>query len=430
MTTLSGSAANLRKLGIEIVSVTQPIDTSTASGQMQQKMLFLFGEFDNQLRKQKCSAGIKEMLLRGDWPTSPPMGYDAIRVNSQRRIVVNAKGKLLKLAFLWKAEEGLTNEVIRQRLREKGLKLYKQRMSEIFRNPFYCGLLVHNMLEGNVIEGNQEKLVSKDLFLQVNGMINKHTHGYSINEENEAIPLKRFLYCAECGRALRGYIVKQRNIYYYKCCTKGCCNNKSAEMLNKTFKQILNVLKLDAIELVDYIKKQAVATFNQLTKDEDNSYQVLQKQYQELKQRINRLEERYINEEINGDLYSRYLDKYLLEKKEIEDNLLKATKQVSNIEECIEVATGIAAKLPLKWLSADYITKQSIQNLVFPEGISYDKKKDECRTTRINWLFAYVAHLQQNTSEKKRGIPALQLNYASLSCSVAGAGLEPTTFGL
>src|SRR3546814_17295622 len=37
----------LRKLGIEIVSVTQPIDTSNASGQMQQKMLFLFAEFDN-----------------------------------------------------------------------------------------------------------------------------------------------------------------------------------------------------------------------------------------------------------------------------------------------------------------------------------------------------------------------------------------------
>ncbi|TCV09618.1 resolvase-like protein [Sphingobacterium alimentarium] len=65
----------LRKLGIEIVSVTQPIDTSNASGQMQQKMLFLFGEFDNQLRRQKCMAGIKEMLLKGDWPTNPPIGY-------------------------------------------------------------------------------------------------------------------------------------------------------------------------------------------------------------------------------------------------------------------------------------------------------------------------------------------------------------------
>ncbi|WP_083839338.1 recombinase family protein [Mucilaginibacter paludis] len=56
-------SGQLRKLGIEIVSVTQPIDTSNPSGQMQQKMLFLFGEFDNQLRKEKCMAGIKEMLL-------------------------------------------------------------------------------------------------------------------------------------------------------------------------------------------------------------------------------------------------------------------------------------------------------------------------------------------------------------------------------
>src|SRR5690606_41408339 len=61
----------LRRLGIEIVSVTQPIDTSNASGQMQQKMLFLFGEFDNQLRRQKCMAGTREMILRRGWPTQP-----------------------------------------------------------------------------------------------------------------------------------------------------------------------------------------------------------------------------------------------------------------------------------------------------------------------------------------------------------------------
>src|SRR5690554_863692 len=82
----------LRRLGIEIVSVTQPIDTSSASGQMQQKMLFLFGEFDNQLRRQKCMAGIREMLLRGDWPTKPPLGYNIIRQHGKRKIVANTRG--------------------------------------------------------------------------------------------------------------------------------------------------------------------------------------------------------------------------------------------------------------------------------------------------------------------------------------------------
>ncbi len=191
-------SGQLRKFGVEIVSVTQPIDTSGPSGQMQQKMLFLFGEFDNQLRKQKCMAGIKEMLLRGDWPTLQPLGFDSIKVNGKRRISVNQKGKLLRQAFHWKADEGLSNQAICARLAEKGLKLNHQRISEIFRNPFYCGMMVHNMLEGKAVIGNHEPLVSRELFLRVNGLLDQNTHGYSIKEENEEIPLKRFIHCSDC----------------------------------------------------------------------------------------------------------------------------------------------------------------------------------------------------------------------------------------
>lgn len=149
-------------------------------------MLFLFGEFDNQLRKQKCMAGTKEMLLRGDWPTMPPLGYEILRVDGQRKIVINAKGKLLKLAFSWKAED-MSSESIRVRLAERGLKIYAQHLSTIFRNPFYCGMMVHNLLEGKVVPGNHEKMISQDLFLKVNGVLAKNAQGYKFKEDNDDI---------------------------------------------------------------------------------------------------------------------------------------------------------------------------------------------------------------------------------------------------
>ena len=421
-------SGQLRKLGIEIVSVTQPIDTSGPSGQMQQKMLFLFGEFDNQLRKQKCMAGIKEMLLLGDWPTMHPLGFDSIKVNNKRKIVVNQKGKLLRQAFQWKAEEGLSNQVIRTRLAEKGLKLNHQRISEIFRNPFYCGMMVHNMLEGKTVTGNQEQLVSKELFLRVNGLLDQNTHGYSIKEENEAIPLKRFIHCGDCGKPLRGYLVKKKNIHYYKCNTVGCGNNKSAKSLNEAFARILEYFKIDInIELIDLIKKQAIATFNQLTKGNEDAYHLLQKEHLEINKKIERLDERYIEEEINGELYARYSEKYRAEKKEIEANLLKASQKVSNLEECVDTAIGFATKWPSKWLSADYFTKQRIQFLLFPEGMTYNKQTDECRTSRVNTVFAYIAYLKQVFAKEKSGIPELNLEFAAL---VAGSRIELPTSGL
>ena len=178
------------------------------------------------------------------------------------------------------------------------------------------------------------------------------------------------------------------------------------------------------------IKKQTAAVFNQLTAGKQDDYQHFQQEHKQIVSKINRLEERYIEEEIGGDLYRKYHHKYEEERKEIEEKLMTLSRQVSNLDDSIDFVVKFALELPLKWVSADYNTKQRIQFLLFPEGISYNKKTDESRTTRINLLFLYVAYIQQIIAKKKRGIPELGLNFASFSTLVAGTGLEPVTFGV
>jgi hypothetical protein len=68
------------------------------------------------------------------------MGYDIVRSNGERKIVVNKQGKLLRKAFEWKAQ-GMKNEEILSELRASGLKTYKQKLSQIFSNPFTAALL-------------------------------------------------------------------------------------------------------------------------------------------------------------------------------------------------------------------------------------------------------------------------------------------------
>ncbi|WP_424546095.1 recombinase family protein [Sphingobacterium siyangense] len=421
----------LRKLGIEIISVTQPIDTSNASGQMQQKMLFLFGEFDNQLRKQKCTAGIKEMLMRGDWPAQPPMGYSAIRENGKRKIVINEKGKFIRKAFEWKAYNNYSIESIRAELAKKGVKICHQHLSKVFKNPFYCGLVAHNMLEGQIVKGNHPQLVPHDIFLKVNGLLKENPQGYNINEENPAIPLKRFLNCDHCGRPMRGYIVKAKNIHYYKCNTKACNNNKNATSLNNLFAKILDFFSInEAKDVIELIKRQTIAVFNQMTSGKQDDYDYLQKAHKDVLKKIDRLEERYIEEELNSELYNKFQKKYSEERSEIEEKLMKLSRQVSNLDDCIDFVIKFGRKLALKWNSADYNTKQRIQFLLFPEGIRYSKKTDRCRTFRINSVFLYIAYFQQVISNKKRGLPELGLDFASFTTLVAGSRIELPTFGL
>lgn len=99
--------------------------------------------------------------------------------------------------------------------------------------------------------------------------------------------------------------------------------------------------------------------------------------------------------------YSLNLKKYENEKKEIEDILAKDRKGVSNPEECIDFALHFALKLPSLWSSAGYTEKQRLQFLVFPKGMFYDKKKDECRTNEVNGVFSYIADVAQVLEQSK-----------------------------
>ena len=60
-------SSELKRRGISIVSVTQPIDVSTHSGVLQQNIQFIFSKYDNDLRREKCITGMREKLLRGEW---------------------------------------------------------------------------------------------------------------------------------------------------------------------------------------------------------------------------------------------------------------------------------------------------------------------------------------------------------------------------
>jgi site-specific DNA recombinase len=67
-------SSELKKLGISIVSVTHPIDVSTHSGVLQQNIQFIFSKYDNDLRREKCIAGMKKKVLRGKWTGVAPLG--------------------------------------------------------------------------------------------------------------------------------------------------------------------------------------------------------------------------------------------------------------------------------------------------------------------------------------------------------------------
>lgn len=393
----------LRDLGIQIVSVTQPIDTNNPAGVLQQNILFLFSQYDNDLRRQKTIAGMKEKLLQGIWPCHAPLGYDHVTINGEKSIAINEKGRLLRKAFLWKANEGLSMVEIIKRLETQGLKILHQRMSEILKNPFYCGLLSHSLLEGEMVEGKHEKLVSKELFLKANAEKSKIPHGYKANPLNEDLPLKLFFKCDNCREYMRGYLVKAKGLYYYKCNHGGRCScNTSAKQLHELFETILEEVTLSPEDVAPF-QEQLRKIYNSLNSEKEEYRQQYKLKSKELDDKIERLEERFINEEIKVDLYEKFAAKYRKEREELEAFSNLTLYSNSNLEKYIERSTQYLVELPSLWASSDYKAKQELQRTIFPEGIFYSKKNRETRTTKINSVFALIARQKGVSEEKETG---------------------------
>ena len=71
----SNLSRKLEAIGVKVLSVFQEIDVTTASGKMQQTMFYAFGNYDNEIRKDKSVKGMIVNLKQGYWVAACPFGY-------------------------------------------------------------------------------------------------------------------------------------------------------------------------------------------------------------------------------------------------------------------------------------------------------------------------------------------------------------------
>lgn len=289
---------------------------------------------------------MKEYLEAGIWCCQAPFGYDNVTINGEKGVVINEKGKLIRKAFLWKANESVTIVEIVKRLEAHDLKIKHNRVSAILSNPFYCGLISHSLLNGEIKNGIHEKLISEEVFIRANNEKGKIPHGYRANPLNDNLPLKLYAKCEGCGENLRGYIVKKRNLYYYKCNEKGGCKrNVSAKYLHKKFETLLEDITLKE-EYIEPYKMELRKLYNALNKNRLNNMDLYKGKITELDNKLERLEERFINEELKADLYYKHAEKLRAERAEDQKYWGNTTYSNSNLEKYVERSLEYLLELP------------------------------------------------------------------------------------
>ena len=302
--------------------------------------------------------------------------------------------------------------------------MYKQQLHKIFVNPFYCGLVSHGMLNGKVVEGTHEKMISKEIFMRVNEVVSSSSKfGVPHKMEDVNIPLKVFIKCADCNQPFTGYVVKKKNLYYYKCRTNGCKCNKNAKSLHDLFTNELEKVQIKE-DLTEAIKIEMESAFTEQNNENLEREKELKLRMLELKKNIEKLEEKYfIKEEMNKETYDRFLAKYKEDHKKIQKEIDGCAISISNLKEMINETLVLCQDLRKLWVSGGMSLKEKIQKLLFPIGMVFDKETGAFRTPEINYLIAEIARNSGDFAIIKKGLSSL---FEPKSLSAEKVGFEPT----
>jgi site-specific DNA recombinase len=418
---------NLRSLGVRIISVSQEIDTETPTGMFQENLFMLLSKLDNDMRKDKCVAGTRSLLQKGYWPYATPLGYQnksRYTTADKHEYIITEQGLLLRQAFKMKASGKFSNQEIVNFLNKQGLKTSLRNLAWILSNTFYCGYVHSKLLPGELIKGKHPAIIDEKTFIKANNIRKQNPRaGIPRSSKQNDLSLKVFVKDELTLSPFTGYKNKKKNLYYYKARGAGICVNISATKLNKKFAEELTNYEYDK----QYKLKLKEAIKNEITsklKDKLISVNLNNKRISELQNLLDRLEERFILDEISKEQFEKFSKKYIQNKLQLKQENEESDFSSSNLEKAIIKAMEIAENISKIWVNADFTARQRLQYLLFPEGVEYNKENDTVRTNVINSLFAPIPQLAHILRTKERGDLKIDRLFGS---EVGMTGFEPAT---
>ena len=389
----------LTQLNVVIVEASSSIDSATREGLMMIHFKLGLAEWDNGNRTDKFTSGRKHCLESGVYCGSLPLGYDKEGKSISATFSINETGRLLRKAFKWKLQ-GMANHHIINKLSAYGLNVSKQKLHKILTNPFYAGKIRHKMLDGRIIDGNQPPLISYEEFLRVQDILSSRTGVYIHKKESPRFPLKRYVRCAKDNTPFTAYTMKKRNIDYYKCNLDGCRTNVSAKKMHSKYEDVLGLFSIPQ-QLNSFIREVINDVIAEDYNDCKQAMTLLRKQRGEYENKLKSCKMRFGLGEIDEDVFKltnemlqERLDKITLE-------MANCKRDLSNTVKRVDEVVAMCCDLGSLWRESSLELSQKLQNLVFPDGIFWDKEIDNYRTINANQVLDVITKISASYKNKK-----------------------------
>ena len=390
---------DLRNIGVVVIAVKTGFNTATKEGFLMARNSLNVAEWDNDNRVDKFYSGRQHCYECGAYTGVLPRGYYREGKSINSVCYLNDEGRLIGLAFKMKLH-GCSNGEILDALNNRGLDITKQSLNHYFNNPFYAGKIQSKLLADGMVDGKIEKAVSYDDWLEVQRIMSNRSGKYKHKKKKENFPLTHHVACADCGTRFTAYRVKSKGKDYYKCNRIGCKNNVSAAEMHCKYKQLLYAYDAPMSVLLQY-ESIIRDLFRTHTQESANQVTILRKRLADIENDLKTCYMKYATGKLDDDAYNVTIDELKRRKANIEKDLEQYNLNLSNLDDKINAVIVTCSKLGSLWEQGDVDTKKKIQELVFPNGILWDRVKRNYRTENRNEFFDLLDRFSVSYGHKK-----------------------------
>jgi site-specific DNA recombinase len=363
-------------------------------------------QFDNDVRSQRVTHGMKAAVQAGRWPWQAPLGYRNNPDKSGPSLVLDPdRAPLLRQAFEARASGRTVKEIhadltahgLRTR---KGERLSKNALDKILHNRVYAGT-VHCKTWRECVPGDFEPIVSGELFDRVQWTLGRKEQSlYAIERHvvDDDFPLRRFVRCAHCQTVLTGSRSTGRSgeRYAYYHCPKGHVRAAKAT-LEQAFVDVLERTR-PSDDFATILKAGILKRWHELEQTTATARTRHQKAVDTLRARLRKLDAAFLDDRIDDRTYYEQRDDLRRSLDGANIDLAAATVEDINVAAVLDFGIHVLRHSAAMWTTADTDMKIRLQWAVFPTGLTWDGLRvgtavtclafyglDENRTENIEW---------------------------------------------
>lgn len=231
--------ATLKKLGVQVISVSQPMIDDSPEGNLVDGILAQINAFQSQITGRKTSKVLEQKVLAGFWPGWSPLGYKNVRNPNphngfDKNIVVPDQDTAPFIAMLFDlfstsrySVDSLVDILYKRGLRSKtGQKPYRSIIYETLKNPFYVGKIRY---KGQIFEGKHKALTTPEKFELCQRILEEHNR-FANRRRKHFWLLAGLAYCATCEHRLVAEHHPAKAKSYYHCIKLNVCKDRNIEV--------------------------------------------------------------------------------------------------------------------------------------------------------------------------------------------------------